>query len=176
MCVCDFMLFWFLLDHLRFRNKLLHVQKMRNGWGKNSSKRWWLQILYCYSLLLELQIKSQPMHLRFGIVSRRVGNDESSLGVIHKPRGHGGGGVSQMSVLLHELYSVKWSTKGEVGQKCPKNCPHGLWMVPYTELIFLKTHFLQNPAKKNSIYSFKNLKKKDRNFYCGLQLCWVYIH
>ena len=40
-------------------------------------------------------------------------------------------GVCQMSILLHKPYLVKWPTKGEGGQKCPKNCPHGLWMVPY---------------------------------------------
>ena len=43
----------------------------------------------------------------------------------------GGGGVSQMSMLLHKSYLVKWSTKGGGGgQKSPKNCPHGLWMPP----------------------------------------------
>ena len=33
-----------------------------------------------------------------------------------------------MSILLHKIYLVKWSTKGLGGSKCPKNYPHGLWM------------------------------------------------
>ena len=38
-----------------------------------------------------------------------------------EPCGHGRGeGVSQMSMLLHKPYLVKWSTKGEGGQKSPK--------------------------------------------------------
>ena len=65
-----------------------------------------------------------------------------------------GEGVSQMSMLLHKPYLVKWSTKGGGGSKiskktvhmvygCPFNmksiyvfkkspnfCPHGLWMTP----------------------------------------------
>ena len=46
----------------------------------------------------------------------------------------GGRGVSQMSMLLHKPYLVKWSAKGEGGQKSPKNCPHGLWMPPYVDV------------------------------------------
>ena len=39
---------------------------------------------------------------------------------------------SQISMLLHKPYLVKWSMKGEGSQKSPKNCPHGLWMPPHT--------------------------------------------
>ena len=45
----------------------------------------------------------------------------------------GGEGGCQMSILLHKPYLVKWSTKGEGGQKCLKICPHGLWMTPYSD-------------------------------------------
>ena len=52
------------------------------------------------------------------------------FGGIHKPCGHGGGrdgGVCQMSILLHKLYQVKWSTKEEGGQKRPNLC-QGIFM------------------------------------------------
>ena len=41
-----------------------------------------------------------------------------------------GGGVSQMTILLHKPYLVKVTTKGERGLKYPKNWPRGLWMTP----------------------------------------------
>ena len=40
----------------------------------------------------------------------------------------------KMSIFLHKPYLVKWSTKGERGKKCPKKCPHGLWMTPKVKL------------------------------------------
>ena len=42
------------------------------------------------------------------------------------------GGVGQNSMFIH--------MGGRGGQKCPKNHPHGLWMFPYTVVIF---HTLQ---------------------------------
>ena len=46
---------------------------------------------------------------------------ENAVGSIHKPCGHGRGrGVSQMSMLLHKSYLVKWSTKGEGGKNLQK--------------------------------------------------------
>ena len=40
----------------------------------------------------------------------------------------GGGRFAQcpLSIFLHKPYLVKGTTKGEGGQKYPKNCPHGL--------------------------------------------------
>ena len=53
------------------------------------------------------------------------------IGGIHKPCGHyRGRGIYQMSILLHKPYLVKLSTKGGKVSKCPKICPHGLWMNP----------------------------------------------
>ena len=46
----------------------------------------------------------------------------------------GGGGVYQLSILLHKPYLVKWSTKGEGGQTCSKNFPRGLWKTPILKL------------------------------------------
>ena len=48
---------------------------------------------------------------------------KDDIGVIHKPCGHGRG-VNEMSILPHTPYLVKWSLKGEWGQKYSKN----LWI------------------------------------------------
>ena len=59
-----------------------------------------------------------------------------SLGVIHKPCGHGQGAeggewVYQMSMLLHKPYlHSKLVHKGGGGRKCSKICPDGLWTAP----------------------------------------------
>ena len=57
----------------------------------------------------------------------------------------GGGGFDKCPYYyILKPYLVKWSTKGECGQKCSKNCPHGLWMTPYFISIFAKFKALQN--------------------------------
>ena len=56
-----------------------------------------------------------------------------------------------MSMLLHKSYSVKWSTKGEGGQKSPKNCPHGLWM-PSIEFY---SPYNDNSVKYDTYYVYK---------------------
>ena len=47
-------------------------------------------------------------------------------GAIHKPCGQ-----ERDWPNVHKPYLTKCSMKGEEGgRKCPKNCPHGLWMTP----------------------------------------------
>ena len=48
-------------------------------------------------------------------------------------RGGGFAKCPDMSILIHKPYMVKWSTEGEGAKKYPKNCPHGLWMNPYSQ-------------------------------------------
>ena len=59
-----------------------------------------------------------------------------------------GGGVFQMSILLHKPYLVKWSTKGEVDQKCPKNCPHDLWKTPKLDWVKIANFLAFRPFFK----------------------------
>ena len=42
----------------------------------------------------------------------------------------------------------------EWGQKCPKNCPHALWMTPYdNDIINInKTFFVQQSSKHDQVY------------------------
>ena len=56
---------------------------------------------------------------------------------MHEPCGQPWGeGVYEMSTLLsNKAYLVKLSTKGEGGQKSPKNEPHGLCMAPKIKTI-----------------------------------------
>ena len=61
---------------------------------------------------------------------KRKSHEAHYLGAIHKSSGHGRGGVSQMSILLHKPYLVKWSIKGEGVKNIKKNCPLCLWMPP----------------------------------------------
>ena len=39
--------------------------------------------------------------------------------------------------ILQHIYLVKWSMKGEGSEKCP----HGIWMTPYMDLLFLLKYF-----------------------------------
>ena len=41
------------------------------------------------------------------------------------------GGMHCWLTKIHH-FLVKMVHKGRGGQKCPKNCPHGLWMTPYS--------------------------------------------
>ena len=42
-----------------------------------------------------------------------------------------GEGVTQMSILLHKAYLLKWPKKQRgKGDKNVQNCPHDLWMTP----------------------------------------------
>ena len=57
------------------------------------------------------------------------------LGGIHKPCGHGRGeGVSQISMLQHKPYLVKWSTKGGGGVKNLQKTVHMVYGCPLYQL------------------------------------------
>ena len=47
----------------------------------------------------------------------------------------GGKGVSQMPILQNKaLFSIMADNGGRMGQKCPKNFLHGLWMTPFIKI------------------------------------------
>ena len=88
-----------------------------------------------------------------------------SYGGIHKPCGHGRGrGVSQMSMLLHKPYFVKWSTRGVKNLQKTVHMIYGCPLIriakiddftPNVVKIKISRHLWKLPRKSNN-----NLKRR----------------
>ena len=68
-----------------------------------------------------------------------------SIGGIHKPCGHGGGGgLAKTPYYYIRLTYLVFRIVHEGDQKCLKNCPHGLWMTPclnHTDTMYVNLTF-----------------------------------
>ena len=101
---------------------------------------------------------------------------------IHKPLwAQKGEGVSQNSILLHKLYIVKMSIKRGGGQKCTKNCPHGLWMTPRRFLSkwclfrkILKNITPSSQWEQQKIY-YQNEMRSSFTYKCQYDVRFVFI-